>query len=908
MQWILALVGLVVGAGVAETGWFGAAVGFVAGWVLAGQSRLRSRIEQVETQLTQLRARGTVGTREDTVAPTPVRPVAWSVGPAASASAAADRDPDMPAVARSAADAMASEPQPVSHTTSEPLVPAAPEEPVGPTWFDNGVAMVKRWFTEGNVPVKIGVLVLFAGVAAALKFASDQGFLNAPIEVRLALIAAGAGAGLALGWRERLRKRVFALSLQGGAIGVLLLTVFAAYRLYHLLPSGLAFALVLVLVAGAALLAVLQNASALAALGFLGGYLAPVLISTGSGNHVVLFSYYALLNAAVFAIAWYRPWRVLNLIGFVFTFGVGTAWGVKFYRPELFASVEPFLIAFFVFFVAIGVLYVIRQTERRRPWIDGTLVFGTPLLAFPLQAAMLHDNRMALAFSAVAVAGIYAGLVAWLRRRTDLRLLTEAYAALALGFVTLAVPIAFSAAVTSGLWALEGAGAAWIGLRQKRRLTWFAGLLLQLLAGVAYLGHLGLDVFGVVDAPDAMLLINGYWLGAAILAFAGFALSLLHARHRPLPALEIVLFVWACGWWLSGGVLELGRGARAIGMLPFVLAYLGATIALAGVLRGTLRWPRLDWLAALCSGLGLIATFAVAIDRGAPIGADNAGYWLVYLLALGFALWRMRSDPTVATRLAHLVALWTLVALATLQAKDWVDAQADLGDGWLFLALMSPLLLLTSLLWRRPRLFAWPLAAVFDGYRRGWFVPALVLLALAWLVGLFVAGDAAPLPYLPVINPLELTLLASLALLLGYVRARVPGMQDVRRAWALAAFALVSMGVLRAIHHWTAAPWSPAVLDSALTQTALTVTWSLIGVAAWIVGSRKLRRPAWLAGAVLMGVVLVKLVLVDRQYMGDINGVISFIAVGLLMVGVGYFAPSPPKSPTVDSPTVEATA
>ena len=269
--------------------------------------------------------------------------------------------------------------------------------------------------------------------------AADQGFLNAPIEVRLAFIAAAAGVGLALGWRERLRKRAFALSLQGGAIGVLLLTVFAAYRLYQLLPAGLAFALVLVLVAGAALLAVLQNARALAALGFLGGYLAPVLIATGSGNHVALFSYYALLNAAVFAIAWYRPWRVLNLIGFVFTFGVGTAWGVKFYRPELLASVEPFLIAFFVFFVAIGVLYVIRQGERRRPWIDGTLVFGTPLLAFPLQAALLHDHRMALAFSAVAVAGMYAGLVAWLRRRADLRLLTEAYAALALGFVTLAV-------------------------------------------------------------------------------------------------------------------------------------------------------------------------------------------------------------------------------------------------------------------------------------------------------------------------------------------------------------------------------------------------------------------------------------------------------------------------------------
>jgi uncharacterized membrane protein len=72
----------------------------------------------------------------------------------------------------------------------------------------------------------------------------------------------------------------------------------------------------------------------LALLGFIGGYAAPVLISTGSGNHVALFSYYALLNAAVFAVAWKKPWRALNLVGFVFTFVVGTLWGAKYYQPR----------------------------------------------------------------------------------------------------------------------------------------------------------------------------------------------------------------------------------------------------------------------------------------------------------------------------------------------------------------------------------------------------------------------------------------------------------------------------------------------------------------------------------------------------------------------------------------------
>ncbi|MEO1370832.1 MAG: DUF2339 domain-containing protein, partial [Acidobacteriota bacterium] len=185
---------------------------------------------------------------------------------------------------------------------------------------------VKGWFTEGNVPVKIGVLVLFIGVAAALRFAAAEGYFRMPIGWRLSLIAVAALAALAFGWRERLRRPAFALSLQGGAVGVLLLTIFASFRLYGLIPAGPAFALVAILVAGAAMLAVLQRNMALAVLGFLGGYLAPVLLSTGAGSHVALFSFYAVLNAAVLAISWRQHWRVLNLIGFVFTFGVGARW------------------------------------------------------------------------------------------------------------------------------------------------------------------------------------------------------------------------------------------------------------------------------------------------------------------------------------------------------------------------------------------------------------------------------------------------------------------------------------------------------------------------------------------------------------------------------------------------------
>ncbi len=105
--------------------------------------------------------------------------------------------------------------------------------------------------------------------------------------------------------------------LQGGAVGVLYLTVFSAVKLYALIPPVLALVLMVAIVALAGILAVLQNARSLAVFGAIGGFLAPVLVSSGGGSHVMLFSYYALLNAGVLGTAWYKSWRELNLTGFL---------------------------------------------------------------------------------------------------------------------------------------------------------------------------------------------------------------------------------------------------------------------------------------------------------------------------------------------------------------------------------------------------------------------------------------------------------------------------------------------------------------------------------------------------------------------------------------------------------------
>ena len=118
-------------------------------------------------------------------------------------------------------------------------------------------------------------------------------------------------------------------------------------------------------------LALRADSQAFAGLAIAGGFLAPMLTST-RGAPLPLFGYFAILNGAIFALAWRRAWRALNVLGFVFTFALGLFWGERYYASEHFATVEPFLVLFFAYYVAIAILEARRgalevQATRRRP-------------------------------------------------------------------------------------------------------------------------------------------------------------------------------------------------------------------------------------------------------------------------------------------------------------------------------------------------------------------------------------------------------------------------------------------------------------------------------------------------------------------------------------------------------------
>lgn len=429
----------------------------------------------------------------------------------------------------SAAATEASRPLPADVWTPEPVArePRQPAAPREPNVFDRAITGARNWLFGGNTVLRVGVVLLFLGLAFLLRYATEG--MVVPIEMRYAGVAASALGLLGLGWWLRHRNNQYALMLQGTGIAVLYLTVFAAMRLHPLLDPTAALGLLVAVTVFSAILAITQDSLALACAAALGGFAAPILTSTGAGSHVALFSYFALLNTGILAIAWFKAWRLLNLIGFVGTFGIGFAWGLRSYAPELLWSTEPFLILFFLMYLGIGLLFTRRKllemtdapeddsrqallhwSARKGDYVDGTMLFGPPLVGFGLQFALVQHLEFAAAFSALALGMLYMGLARLLMGGRAL-LLAETCLALGVIFTSLAIPLGLDARWTAAAWAVEGAGIFWLGLRQQRPLARAFALLLQLGSALAFLSKL---------QPSEDSLLDGSWLGAFMLGVA----------------------------------------------------------------------------------------------------------------------------------------------------------------------------------------------------------------------------------------------------------------------------------------------------------------------------------------------------------------------------------------------------
>lgn len=782
---------------------------------------------------------------------------------------------------------------PVQPAPANPWQPTEKYEPVSPperetsSAFGGVFTSLLRWFMQGNPLAKLGILLLFLGLSFLLRYTVEHALF--PLELRLVATALCAVVLLAIGWRLRHKQRVYALILQGGATGVLYLTVFGAFRLWQMLPMTLAFALLVLICAASVGLAVLQNALSLAMLASLGGYLAPVLLSTGSGNYIALFSFYLLLSVGILAISARQHWRELNLLGLLFTFGVGGLWGMNDYRPEYWLNCQLFLIANILIFGVLSVLFSWQAQEKGKRVVDGVLLFAPPLIGFGMQYVMTQHMTYGPAISALGYGAFYLALAWLVLRRFPSAERTLVLAALALGgaFTTLAIPLALSARWTAMAWALEGVGVLWLGMQQQQRRMSFSGTALLLMA-------LGSGVWALADETTPLSIMMIF----AVLSLCWLAAAWLWRAE--IWRLSLALLIGGIAFWviaLAGAAQLVTTQDATTGFVLLALISLSAWAwrfmcqRLAWREMGFAQW--LLWpamLLMLCEQIHQQQIFAA--------GWHN----LAWVIALPPALMLLyRDDSTVPARLSqglHLALLWMLMLAFGVELMWFVQSLPWGTSAWQSGLLMAAGGITILLIHGALRRAWWPFCRWPEMYGSVAVVPVVALLLGLLVLSNVQSGVVYHQLYLPLINPLEEG--AAFALLGLYVAERAVR-QYLPSTWRAAlaglAFWWLNGMLMRALAWYGDVAWDfSALWQSRLIQTTFALFWMLIALIIMIRATRNVSRKMWLCGAALLGVVIIKLMLVDSAGGGGLARAVAFIGVAILVLIVGYFSPLPPKA------------
>ncbi|MDP1609417.1 MAG: DUF2339 domain-containing protein [Sulfuritalea sp.] len=892
-MWLLggllgAVLGAIVGGGSAMLGAvLGAALG---AWIgssrqaaEAQESALAQRLARMEGDLARLRRE--VAELREGAAP---KAAVAKAAPAAVVPAPASPAQDMPLRQVAAAPVTVTDSAVTSgwEKAGEPLM--APADSIElPSWLTR--------FWAGNPLVKIGIILLFFGVASGLRLAAEYGMF--PVPVRLFLAAAAALGLIGFGF-AKVRDdthRAFGLALQGGGFALLYLVAYFMLARYAMIGQGQAFALFALFGVVCVAMAAKQDGPALAVLGLSGAFLAPVLAGGGADTPLPLFSYFALLNLFILGVDWFRAWRVLNIAGFVFTLAIGMAWGLDRYEDRHYFVTQCFLVLFLVAYSAMPVLTALFRAPGLNGWRDGMLLFGTPVVGSFLQARLMEGVPHGTAWSALIAAVWYAALWFSLYRQNEPEneIVERSHLGLAIAFFTLSIPLAFGAQVTSALWAVEGSAVLWYGVRTRRLLPQLTGLLMQLAAGVALL--LGWNELG-----HGVPVANDVVLGGALLALAGMGSSrMLRSAGKDIWVSPLFPFVWAMLWWLGIGLGEIHRFAPHSLHAPFGLLYVMATVIALEGLAAWWAWPQVRAAAILLLAALWLAPLLSVDQTGHPLPGLMA---LMLPVALAVHYWLLRSHERRGEvhfeSLRHVAAYWLLLLALPLelawQMRTWAPG-TDLPAFMVWaLALAGGMAL--AVFGKRRGL--WPFARAEAHYvPEAALLPFFGLAILLPAAALRLSGDGSGLPYLPVINLFDLAQLAGMAAMLALTREMSGGNQrPLRLLVGAIAFLWLSTLAARIAHAWGGLPFEfTAMLRSTLFQMLLTLFWTIVSIGAMILASRRRQREAWFAGFALLGVVGGKLLLFDAAGRGTLMWTGTLIGVAVLVLAASYFAPLPPR-------------
>ncbi len=532
--------------------------------------------------------------------------------------------------------------------TALPPSSSPPSAPVMP--LSNPYSIPGRSRSDADVETMIaghwfyyvGILAIALAATFFLKYAFDNDWIGPTGRVAIGMLI-GAALFPVSQWLLSRGYKYFSEGIAGLGAAILYLSIWAGWHYYQLFGQTPAFVMMMVVTALVTAVALARDSQRIAVLALIGGLLTPSLVSTGQNAEVVLFTYLAVLAAAMLVIAWRRDWKVIPPLLFLSTLFYFWGWWAEFYATGELGTTLVFATIFFVVFEALPAVESLRAGALTNP-LDVVLLAANALQYLAALRQMLWpEYRWGLTFGVLVLAAAHLAAERALPKEKAAGTAQTArilYAALALMFVTVAIPIRLDGNWVTLAWAAEALVLVWCGLHTELPPLRWAGLVMF---GIVALRLL---VVPPLAGLNPAFLLNERFLTLAFCAGCAAAAFFL-ARRSPAPvgaaetnlffALAIAangVFLLALSWEVwdylrYSGPSGVNRGlAQQLG-----LSILWVVYALAQLVPGVIsKSEALRWQGLTLMGVTIVKVFLFDLSFLSNF------YRIVSFFALGLVL------------------------------------------------------------------------------------------------------------------------------------------------------------------------------------------------------------------------------------------------------------------------------
>ena len=325
-------------------------------------------------------------------------------------------------------------------------------------------------FIGENLISKIGIIIIVLGAGIGVKYAIDHDLISPLIRIVLGYALGGVLLGIAL----RLKKRYsnFSAVLLSGAMAIFYFITYAAFSYYALIPQGVAFGVMFLITAFTVLAALQYSREVIAHIGLVGAYGVPFLLGGDPEKVTFLFSYVLLINIGVLFLSFRRNWKPLLYAALGLTWLILLSWHYEYYdSASHLALTLVFSSCYFLVFYLTVLAYKLLHLQKFE-MVDILLLLINSFLFYAIGYASLnaHDTGqdfLGLFTLANAVVHIAFSFLVYSRRLTKPDLFYF-ITALALVFVTIAIPVQLEGPWVTILWAGEAAALFWVGRTRAR--------------------------------------------------------------------------------------------------------------------------------------------------------------------------------------------------------------------------------------------------------------------------------------------------------------------------------------------------------------------------------------------------------------------------------------------------------